>query len=222
MVNIANTSAAFTISNLAAYIASTSGSTVSDNFDLVSDQILYEIPTLSLDASQLSPSSLTVTASGTGVSSNDYTLGVTDADTKGSFTFGVSGRNLAGKETTTIGTNPNYVLSGFSSRVIAAPPASLGAGLAAIGTTVLGPSTIDFENISEGGSAPSGGTIYAYQSYADGITLDNSYDEDNKFAVCTSAGVTSTTGNYVFNLDKLNRAANTSAANPAKFVISQP
>ena len=222
IVNIANVANAFTISNLASSIASESGSTVNDNFDLVTDQVLYETPSLSLDASQISPSALAITSSGTGLSSNDYTLGVAESNTKGSFTFGVSGRNLAGKITSSIGTNPNYVISGFNARVIPAPPGSLGAGLAAIGTTVLGPSTLNFENISEGGPAPSGGTIYTYKAYSDGVQLDNSYNENNEFAVCDGGGLTSVTGNHVFNLDKLNRAANTSAANPAKFVISQP
>ena len=82
-------------------------------------------------------------------------------------------------------------------------------------------SDISFENISEGGIGPSGGTIYTYQSYADGVSLDNSYDVDNKFTVCDSAGITNSTGDYVFNLDKLNRAANSSVSNPAKFLISE-
>ena len=128
---------------------------------------------------------------------------------------------MAGKETTSITTNPNYSLAGFIERNIEAPPSSLGAGLAPIGTTVSDTSNITFENISEGGSAPSGGTLYTYQSYSDGITLDNSYDVNNKFTVCDSAGVTDADGDYVFNLDKLNRAANTSASNPATFVISE-
>tara|TARA_Y100000593_G_scaffold4890_1_gene9623 strand:- start:4554 stop:7469 length:2916 start_codon:yes stop_codon:yes gene_type:complete len=222
VVQIANASLSFTISNLAGSIASESGTTVTDNFNLVSNQLFSEIPSLALDAAQTIPSTLTILASGVGTNSNNYRLGVTEADTKGSFTFAVSGRNLAGRETTVIGTNPQYVLSGFAERVTSASPVSLGAGLAPIGTMALGPSTIVFENISEGGPGPSGGTIYTYQSYADGISLDNTYDVDNKFTVCNSAGVTNATGDYVFNLDKLNRAANTSVANPAKFVLSQP
>ena len=123
--------------------------------------------------------------------------------------------------TTTIATNPNYVLAGFSSRTITASPTSLGAGLASIGTTVSNTADLSFENVSEGGTAPNGGTTYTYQSYPNGTQLDNTYDVDNKFTVCNSSGVTSSTGDHVFNLDKLNRAANTSTANPAQFVIKE-
>ena len=64
-------------------------------------------------------------------------------------------------------------------------------------------------------------SIYTYQSYADGIQLDNSYDENNKFTVCDSNGVTDSDGDHVFNLDKLNRAANSSTSNPATYVLSE-
>jgi hypothetical protein len=128
---------------------------------------------------------------------------------------------LAGKETTVISTNPNYTIEGFLSRTIQASPNSLGAGLSNIGTTVSNTNNISFENISEGGSAPNGGTFYTYQSYTDGIQLDNSYDENNKFTICNSNGITDSDGDHVFNLDKLNRSANTSTSNPASFVISE-
>ena len=153
--------------------------------------------------------------------SNAYSLEVTDSDTKGTFTWSVSAFNLAGIETTTIQTNPTYTLEGFTSRTISASPNSIGAGLADVGTTVTNANNITFENVSEGGTAPNGGTIYTYQSYADGIQLDNTYDLNNKFTVCNSSGVTDSDGDHVFNLDKLNRAANTSTSNPASFVISE-
>jgi len=220
VVKIADTALSFSVSNLASTLSSSPAGT-SDNFDLNADQQFLEIPSLNTDASQTSPSTLIATASGTSPSSNDYRITVSDTDTKGTFTWVVSGQNLAGKVTSSISTNPNYTLAGFSSRTITASPVSLGAGLADIGTTVSDTNDISFENISEGGAGPGGGTIYTYQSYANGISLDNTYDEDNKFTVCDSAGVTNTTGDHVFNLDKLNRAANTSVSNPAQFSISE-
>lgn len=220
IVKIANTPLSLSINNLASPLSS-SPSGLSDNFNLVSDQQFLSAPTLSLDSSQTSPSSLTVTSSGTGTTSNSYRITVSDSDTKGTFLWGVSATNLAGLSTTTISTNPNYILAGFSSRTINASPTSLGAGLANVGTTISNTSDVTFENLSEGGTAPNGGTIYTYQSYPDGTQLDNSYDVDNKFTVCDSSGLTDADGDHVFNLDKLNRAANTSTSNPAQFVIKE-
>lgn len=220
IVKIANTPLSLSINNLASPLSS-SPSGLSDNFNLVSDQQFLSAPTLSLDSSQTSPSSLTTTSSGTGTTSNSYRITASDSDTKGTFLWGVSATNLAGLSTTNISTNPNYILAGFSSRTINASPTSLGAGLANIGTTISNTSDVTFENLSEGGTAPNGGTIYTYESYPDGTQLDNSYDVDNKFTVCNSSGLTNTDGDHVFNLDKLNRAANTSTSNPAQFVIKE-
>ena len=219
-VNIANTSLTLSINNLAAKIKS-SPTGNSDQFYLGSNQLMLSAPTLNTDGSQTNPSLLITNSSGTGKTSNSYTLTVSDQDTKGQFTWSVSAFNLAGKETTVISTNPNYTIEGFLSRTIEASPNSLGAGLANIGTTVSNTNNISFENISEGGSAPNGGTLYTYQSYTDGIQLDNSYDENNKFTICNSNGITDSDGDFVFNLDKLNRSANTSTSNPASFVISE-
>lgn len=219
-VNIANTSLTLSINNLAAKIKS-SPTGNSDQFYLGSNQLMLSAPTLNTDGSQTNPSLLITNSSGTGKTSNSYTLTVSDQDTKGQFTWSVSAFNLAGKETTVISTNPNYTIEGFLSRTIEASPNSLGAGLANIGTTVSNTNNISFENISEGGSAPNGGTLYTYQSYTDGIQLDNSYDENNKFTICNSNGITDSGGDFVFNLDKLNRSANTSTSNPASFVISE-
>ena len=133
----------------------------------------------------------------------------------------VSAFNLANIQTNTISVRPTYKLEGFSSRTISASPNSLGAGLADIGTSVSNPNSISFENISEGGTAPNGGTIYTYKSYADGFQLSNAIDENNNFTVCDSNGITDSNGSFVFNLDKLNRSANTSTLNPASFVISE-
>lgn len=220
IVNIANIPLSISINNLATKIK-TSTSPTSDNFNLTTNQLMLAAPTLAVDANQTNASTLNQTASGTGKLSNAYSLEVTDSDTKGTFTWSVSAFNLAGIETTTIQTNPTYTLEGFTSRTIFASPNSIGAGLADVGTTVTNANNITFENVSEGGTAPNGGTIYTYQSYADGIQLDNTYDLNNKFTVCNSSGVTDSDGDHVFNLDKLNRAANTSTSNPASFVISE-
>jgi hypothetical protein len=133
----------------------------------------------------------------------------------------VSAFNLANIETTSISSNPTYTLEGFTSRTVIASPNSLGAGLAPIGTTSINPSNITFENVSEGGTAPNGGTSYTYQSYANGTQLNNSFDVNNKFTVCDQNGLVNPNADYVFNLDKLNRAANSSTSNPATFVISE-
>ena len=220
IVKIANTPLSLSINSLASPLSS-SPSGLSDNFNLASDQEFLSAPTLLVDSSQTSPSSLSITSSGTSTTSNSYRITVTDSDTKGTFLWSVSATNLAGLSTTTISTNPNYTLAGFSSRTVAASPTDLGAGLASVGTTISNTSDVSFENLSEGGTAPNGGTIYTYQSYPNGTQLDNSYDVDNKFTICDSNGSTNTNGDYIFNLDKLNRAANTSTSNPAQFVIKE-
>jgi|TARA_Y100000289_G_scaffold39202_1_gene38662 hypothetical protein len=220
VVKIAHTDLQLSINNLASSLSS-SPAGVSDNFNLVSTQQFLEAPDLFTSLSQTSPSQLTTGSQGTNTNSNSYTITVSDSDTKGTFTWRVSGQNLAGKQVNVITTNPDYTLEGFSSRTITASPQSLGAGLASIGTSVSNTSNVNMENISEGGGGPNGGTVYSYQSYSDGIQLSNVYDENNKFTVCDSLGVTSSTGDYIFNLDKLNRAANTSVNNPAQFLVSE-
>jgi hypothetical protein len=220
IVNIANTPLTLSINNLASKLSS-SPSGISDQFYLQSSQLMLNSPTLSLDSSQSNQPVLVINSSGTGETSNSYTITVSDSNTKGTFSWSITATNLAGITTNSISTNPNYTLAGFSSRTINASPNSLGAGLADIGTTVSNTSSVTFENVSEGGTAPNGGTIYTYQSYSDGIQLDNSYDVNNKFTICNSSGLTDSDGSFVFNLDKLNRSANTSTSNPASFVISE-
>ena len=178
-------------------------------------------PTLSTDTSQVNPSTLSQNSQGTGKLSNSYTITTLDVDTKGTFSWQASAVNLAGIETTSIAVNPTYKLEGFSPRTIEASPNSIGQGLANIGTSVSNPNNLFFENISEGGSAQNGGTIYTYQTYTNGVQLDNTYDINNKFAICDINGITNSNGDHVFNLDKLNRFANMSTSNPASFVISE-
>jgi hypothetical protein len=188
---------------------------------LISSQLMLSSPSLNTDSTQTIASDLNHTSAGTNTNSNSFRITVDDLDTKGTFSWQVSGDNLAGITTTTISTNPNYIIQGFSARTITASPTSLGAGLAPIGTSVSNPSNVSMENISEGGSGPNAGTIYSYESYPDGTQLDNSYDLDNKFTVCDSLGVTNSNGDHIFNLDKLNRAANTAVNNPAQFAVSE-
>lgn len=220
IVQIAHADLQLSITNLASSISS-SPAGVTDNFNMTSTQKFLEVPDLFTSLSQTSPSELTTGSQGTNTNSNSYTIKVRDVDTKGRFSWRVSGKNLAGKIQNTIGTNPDYTLAGFSSRTIEASPRDLGAGLANIGTSVTNPASVSMENISEGGTAINGGTMYTYQSYADNTQLDNSYDVNNKFTICDSAGRTLTSGDHIFNLDKLNRAANSSVINPARFVVEE-
>ena len=220
IVNIANSPLILSINNLSSKLSS-SVPGESDQFNLSSSQLMLNSPTLSLDPSQSPPSSLTQINSGTSKNSNSYRINISDSDQKGTFNWQVSARNLANISTTNISTNSSYTLSGFSQRTIQASPNSIGAGLANIGTSVSNPSDVDFENISEGGSAPNGGTIYSYEPISNGTQLNNSFDLNNKFAICDSSGVADENGDHAFNLDKLNRSANTSTLNPASFVISE-
>lgn len=220
IVNIANTPLTISINNLASKIKTSTTST-SDNFNLSTSQLMLNVPTLSVDINQTNPSILSQTASGTGKLSNAYSLTVSDLDTKGTFDWDVSATNLAGIVTSSIQSNATYTLEGFTSRTVIASPNSLGAGLASIGTSVTVPGNITFENVSEGGTAPNGGTLYTYESFADGVQLDNSFDVNNKFTVCNSNGITDSNGDYVFNLDQLNRAANSSTTNPATYILSE-
>jgi hypothetical protein len=218
-VYIANDPLDLSVTSLASSLES-SPAGISDNFNLNSNQLYLSAPSLSTDTSQSPSSQLDTTQSGTGLNSNKYRITVKDVDEKGTFTWEVSATNLADITTTSISTNPNYTLAGFSEREIFASHLSFGQGLASIGTSVSDPNSIDFENVSKGGPESNGGTAFSYQSYADGIQLDNSYDVVNKFTVCDSNGITKSNGDHVFNLDKLNRSAN-AAAPGAKFIIKE-
>ena len=219
-VKIANTPIALSIQNLSANIQSGPNSGVLHNFSLKSTQIYNSFPILNLDSSQNPISSLSHTSQSTQPNSNSFQLVVKDSEQKGTFNWVASAINLAGILTTTV-TPASYTIAGFNQRDIFAYPNSLGDGLASIGTIVTNPSNITFENVSKGGPGPNGGTLFSYKTYADGIQLDNTYDFADQFTVCDSNGVTNTQGDYVFNLDKLNRAANTSTSNPAKFIIKE-
>jgi len=220
VVKIVNTDLEFYITNLTSPLSS-SESGVSYNFNLASNQLLLETPNLFTSLSQTSPSELITGSQGTNTNSNSYTIKVRDADTKGNFAWRISGQNLAGRVQNIIAVNPNYELGGFSTRTLFADPRDLAAGLISIGTSVSNPNNVFVENTSKGGSGPNGGTVFSYQSYSDGVQLDNTYDLNNKFTVCDSSGITLSTGDHIFNLDKLNRAANSSVGNPAQFVVEE-
>ena len=219
-VNIANDALQLSITSLASSLES-SPTGIDDNFNLNSNQKFLSIPTLSTDGSQSPASQLQVTSDGTNEQSNKFKITVKDADEKGTFAWSPVAYNLANIKTETITTNPNYVLSGFSERTISADPNSLGAGLASIGTSVVNGNNVSVESLSKGGGGSNGGTDFSYQSYANGTQLDSSYDVENKFAVCDSNGIVDSNGDHIFNLDKLNRAANTSTNNPASFIIKE-
>ena len=182
---------------------------------------MLSTPSLSTNPSQNPPSELTHNQQGTGLNSNNFTIKVKDVDQKGQFSWIVSAFNLANIETSTITTNPNYLISGFSEREILASPNSLAAGLASIGTTVSNPNNVSFENVSEGGSGPNSGTIYSFLQLTEGTQLDFSFNHDNKFSVCDANGIVDNDGDHVFNLDSLSRAANADVNNPAKYIVKE-
>ena len=217
VVNIANDPLALA-TNLPAALKSAPNPGKNHNFTLLSTQKFLQAPNLALDATQDPISTLNNTSNGTDEDSNRYTLTVIDGDQRGVFSWTVSAFNLAGIETTEV--VDTYNIQGFSERNIFADKNSLGAGLAPIGTFVGNPNNIVLENVSKGGSAANGGTSFSYKSYPDGTQLDNTFDFVDEFTVCDSIGLTNTNGDFIFNLDKLNRAAN--AADPgALFIIKE-
>lgn len=219
-VNIANQPLTLSINDLNDKLIS-SPSGINYSFNLVSSQVMNEIPSLSADLNQINSSILTQNTSGTATGSNSYTIKVSDSDTKGAFIWSGQAKNLAGISTDFISNNPNYTLSGFSERTLQCNPNSLGAGLVNIGTTVTDPYNVYFENLSEGGVGPNGGVIYSYEYISGGTQLNNTFDHLKTFTTCEVSGLASTSGDHIFNLDKVNRFANTSTINPAIFIISE-
>ena len=221
VVKIANDPLDFSVDNLTSPLSS-SPAGISDLFNLTSSQQMIEAPSLETDPLQTTPSDLISTSLGIDTNSNNYRITVDDGDTKGTFSWIVSGQNLAGIETNTISSNPNYVLEGFSARTVASNPSTaLGRGLFPVGSTISNPNNVVFENIAEGGNGPNGGTIYNYRSFADGTQLVDSMDYDNQFSVCDSNGIVSANGDHCYNLDKTIRDANTSTAVPATANIKE-
>ena len=219
-VNIANQPLTLSINNLN-YKLISSPSGIDYSFDLISSQVMNNIPSLNTSSNQINPSILTQNTSGTATGSNSYVIKISDSDTKGSFAWSGEAKNLANISTNLISNNPSYTLSGFIERTLECNPTSLGAGLVNLGTTVTDPYNIYLENLSEGGTGLNGGVVYLYQNISGNTQLNNTFDYLKKFTVCESSGITSTSGDHLFNLDKINRFSNTSAINPAVFIISE-
>jgi hypothetical protein len=219
-VNIANQPLTLSINDLSDKLIS-SPSGVNYSFNLISSQVMNEIPSLNTDPNQINSSILTQNTSGTATGSNSYTIKISDSDTKGIFAWSGEARNLAGIITNSISNNPYYNLSGFSERVLDCSPNSLGAGLINIGTTITNPENIFLENLSEGGTGPSGGVVYSNQQLPNNTQLNSTFDYSKKFTTCEESGLVSASGGFIFNLDRLNRFSNTSTINPAIFIISE-
>lgn len=208
-VNIAHAAPVFNVRNLPASLESTSGTVSNTTFYIEANQQLNRELSLGLDPAQSNQPSLSKSVRSALPTStpNNFVIGVTDANTKGQFTFQFTGSGIGGQEVTVITNNQNYTISGFSEREIYASPQSLGAGLAYLGTNVVDPNNVSMENISEsiGGGV---GKSYSYKSYANGIQMTATIDFDDQFTITNSAGETNTTGDYIYNLDKANRAGN--------------
>lgn len=218
VVNIAN--APLTLStNLPGAIKSGPSAGASYNFILLSDQRFLQTPDLNLDNTQNPISSLSNTNNGTDENSNRYTLTVVDGEGKGLFAWNVNAVNLAGIPTTNV--SNGYNIQGFTERTITADPQDLAQGIASLGVAVGNPNNITFENVSEGGPGPNGGTFYSFSNIAAGTQLDFTFDENNRFTICDSNGSTNPNGDHIFNLDSLSRAANAFVSNPAQFIVKE-
>lgn len=186
-------------------------------FTLSCDQRFLLSPILSLSNTQVDQSLLTKISEG--LSDQVYDITVSDSDTKGSFPFTISVFNLANIETNTC--NPSdYNVEGFVSREIESHPNSLFGGLASIGTNVTTAANVTFENLSEAGSGPNGGTEYTLEDTLVNQVVFNT-DFDDQFIVCDDTGIPNPNGNFVFNLDALSRASNADVRHPAKFLVKE-
>ena len=222
-VNIANVAPTFTVQDLPASLKSTYNTTNNTTFYIQATQQLHRELSLELDPTQSNQPSLSKSIKNSlpTNSPNNFIIGVTDANTRGQFTFEFTGSGIGGQEITSL-TNQNYTIGGFTQREVFASHQSLAAGLAELsGVTVQDPNDINMENVSKGGAATNGGTVFNYKSYSDGVQVDNSFDFVNQFTTTNSQGLTTGQGaTHIFNLDKNNRAAN--AVPPgAKFIVSE-
>ena len=223
VVNIADTAPTYKVCDLPTGLSSIYGAPKDYHFFIQSDQIMVNEIDLAVDPTQINAPNLTKSIANQFPTEipNNFIISVLDENTRGEFNFEFTGSGIGGQVSTTL-INPEYIISGFESREIYAPPQSLSAGLAEIsGVNVFDPSGIILENTSKGGTAPSGGTFFEYQYYADGIQMGPGTDIVDKFTTTNSQGLTTGFGaTHIFNLDKLNRAAN--AALPgAKFLIRE-
>jgi hypothetical protein len=223
VVNIADTAPTYKVCDLPTGLSSIYGTPKDYHFFIQSDQIMVNEVDLAVDPTQINAPNLTKSIANQFPTEipNNFIISVLDENTRGEFNFEFTGSGIGGQVSTTL-INPEYIISGFESREIYALPQSLSAGLAEIsGVNVFDPSGVILENTSKGGTAPSGGTFFEYQYYADGIQMGPGTDIVDKFTTTNSQGLTTGFGaTHIFNLDKLNRAAN--AALPgAKFLIRE-
>lgn len=217
-VNIANDPLTITFNDLPSkLLSSPAGETY--RFTMSSDQLFNNIPTLSLSTSQTVSSVLTTFTAGVGLNSNVFDIYVDDTHTKGSFDFNLVAFNLANVETN-ISNPPQYNIEGFTAREIEAHPNDLFGGIADIGTQVTVPSNVTFENLSEAGPGPNGGTEYSLDSTISS-QVEFDIDKDDQFFICDSAGSPSSIGPFVFNLDALSRASNADVRHPARFLVKE-
>lgn len=215
-VFIANDPINATILNLPSKLLS-SPSGVTYRFTLSSDQLFSGTPALSISPAQTVASTLTKISEGT--SHQIYDIFVDDTHTKGSFDFGLSIFNLALIETTA--TSPtDYNVEGFTERRLEVDPNSLFGGLADIGTQVTVPANVTFENLSEAGDGPNGGTNYTFNSSIANKVFFN-IDHDDQFIVCNDLGEPLANGSFLFNLDSLSRASNADVRHPAQFLVKE-
>jgi len=136
-------------------------------------------------------------------------ISIIDSDAKGSAAWGFVGvapKNNAGLSATITG---NEVVGGFTSRTltIAAWPNRE----VDLGTNVADVNKLTCENLSKGGSAPNGGTIYTYDS-----TITN---EENEFTITSPSGIVNINGNLWYNKDQANAVSNTSGT--AQIIIEE-
>jgi hypothetical protein len=189
-----------------------------DNYDdhtvyLMSTQanLSTHTPVLTQDGSD--PSTWQGAWSADGTLRYTRSLRVADADIKtggqaaNNYTWAsCSVMNRAGLETTTIGTNPDYQLGGFAERlytIAAWPNRTLDLGVYAVDTSKLG-----CENLSKGGEAPRGGTVFAFDnSPGQGSTPD---DEVDKFCIVDDSDLVDDDWHHWYNKDQANAISNSS------------
>jgi len=135
-------------------------------------------------------------------------LNVSDSDTNGTYTWGsLSARNLANIETTSISGDDQYTIGGFIKRRLTVSAYS---AEVSIGTYVSDTTKLVCTNLSEGDENSEN---FSYQSYSNDTTLDpnntTGVNINDKYTITDPSNNTDNHGNIWFNLDRPNRAGNT-------------
>lgn len=139
------------------------------------------------------------------------TLRVEDADIKAGgqaandFTWiTISVKNRAGKEATTITTNPNYSIGGFAKRRLTIPAWTNREATTSV--FIVNTVKLTAELLSKGGGGPAGGTIQTFDnSPGEGLTPD---DEVDKFCISNGSDIVDNDGKFYFNKDQPAAEAN--------------